>query len=189
MECESLSGAGPCFALCGIAPQAGQAAWVAPTASLVGDVRLGKDASVWFGAVLRGDNEPVIVGEAANIQDNCVLHADPGAPLSIGARTTVGHLAMLHGATVGEACLIGIGSVLLNHCQLGPCTIVGAGTLIPEGKSFPGGVLVMGRPGRVVRGLTEAELAFLPKSAEKYVANARRFAGGLSLPGGAQPKG
>ncbi|MDR0997027.1 MAG: gamma carbonic anhydrase family protein [Zoogloeaceae bacterium] len=169
------------YALDGIAPQTAKAAWIAPNAAVIGDVRLGQDASIWFGATLRGDNEPIMIGEAANIQDNSVLHTDPGAPLTIGARTTVGHLVMLHGATIGEECLIGIGSVLLNHCEIGARSIVGAGTLIPEGKRFPEGVLILGRPGKIVRELTAEEIAFLPESARKYVNNARRFAAGLRV--------
>src|SRR5512132_2476642 len=127
--------------------------WIAPTAVVIGDVRLAHNASVWWQAVLRGDNEPISLGENANVQDGCVLHADPGFPLTIGKDVTVGHLAMLHGCTIGDNCLIGIGAVILNGAVIGRNCLIGAKALIPEGKGIPENSLVMGAPGKAVRQL------------------------------------
>jgi carbonic anhydrase/acetyltransferase-like protein (isoleucine patch superfamily) len=150
--------------------------WVAPTATVIGRVRLGRAASVWFGAVLRGDNEPIVVGEESNVQDGAILHTDPGASLEIGPRVTVGHRAMLHGCTVGEGSLVGIGAILLNHVEVGAGCLIGAHTLIPENKKIPPRSLVMGTPGKVVRTLTDDEVGRLVLSAEHYVENWRRYA-------------
>lgn len=150
--------------------------WVAPTAVLIGRVRLRQDASVWFGAVLRGDNEPITVGERSNIQEGCTLHTDMGSPLTIGPDCTIGHMAMLHGCTIGRNSLIGIGAVVLNNAVIGENCLIGAKALIPEGKVIPDGSLVMGVPGKVVRQLTPAEIAGLTHSAEHYVENWHRFA-------------
>jgi carbonic anhydrase/acetyltransferase-like protein (isoleucine patch superfamily) len=158
-----------------IAPQLGRNVWVAPNASVIGDIRLADEASVWFGAVLRGDNDPIVVGEQSNIQDHAVLHTDKGAPLTLGARVTVGHLAMLHGCTIGDGSLIGMSAVLLNRCQIGHHCIVGAHALIPEGKIFPDRVLIVGSPARVVRELSNEEVARLEQSALHYAENAQRF--------------
>lgn len=150
--------------------------WVAPNAILIGKVRLAAMASVWYGAVLRGDNEPIVVGERSNIQDGCVLHTDMGAPLTIGDDCTIGHMAMLHGCTIGRNSLIGIGAVVLNHARIGDNCLIGAKALIPEGKVIPDGSLVMGVPGKVVRQLSPAEIEGLTHSAAHYVENWQRFA-------------
>jgi len=160
-------------------PQIAASAWVAPNATVIGDARLGDNVSIWWNAVLRGDNDPIHIGANSNIQDGSVLHTDEGVPMHIGANVTVGHMVMLHGCTVGDNALIGIGSVILNRAVIGKHSIVGANTLIPEGKVFPDGVLVVGSPGKVVRELSEEEKARLQKSADHYVDNARRYANRL----------
>ncbi len=162
-----------------ITPRLGQEVWIAPNATLIGDIRLEDRASVWFNAVLRGDNDPICIGPETNIQDGSILHTDAGIPLQLGARVTVGHQVMLHGCTVGDGSLIGIGSILLNRCSIGKHCIVGANTLIPEGKTFPDRVLIVGSPGKVVRELSDEDVARLEKSAAHYVANARRYRLGL----------
>jgi carbonic anhydrase/acetyltransferase-like protein (isoleucine patch superfamily) len=150
--------------------------WVAPNAVVVGRVRLLRNASVWFGAVLRGDTEWIEVGENSNIQDNSVLHTDPGCPLTIGANVTVGHQVMLHGCTIGDGSLIGIGSIVLNRTKIGRNCLIGANTLIGEGKDIPDNSMVLGSPGRVVRTLDETAAALLKLSADHYAGNWRRFA-------------
>ena len=150
--------------------------WVAPTAVLVGNVVLHRDASVWWGAVLRGDNEPITVGERSNVQDGAVLHTDMGSPLTLGRDVTVGHQAMLHGCTVGDGSLIGIGAVVLNGAVIGRGCLIGAKALIPEGKVIPDGALVVGSPGKVVRELDDAARQVLLAGAAHYVENARRYA-------------
>jgi carbonic anhydrase/acetyltransferase-like protein (isoleucine patch superfamily) len=149
--------------------------WIAPTAVLIGKVRLGKNASVWWHSVLRGDNEPITVGEGSNIQDGCVLHTDLGFPLVIGQGVTVGHMAMLHGCTIGDGSLIGIGAVILNGATIGRNCLIGAKALIPEGKSIPDNSLVMGAPGKVVREVTPEHLARMRKDTEHYVGNWQRY--------------
>ncbi len=144
----------PLYTIDGLAPQLAAGAFAAPSADLIGDVRLGPRASVWFGAVIRADNTPIILGEETNFQDGAIGHSDPGAPLTIGARVTVGHQAILHGCTVGDDCLIGMGAKVLNHAVLGPECLLGAGALVTEGKTFEGGSLIVGVPARVVRPLT-----------------------------------
>ncbi len=156
-------------------PVLGHEAWVAPNATIIGDVRLGDQASVWWNAVVRGDNDTITIGAGSNIQDGSVLHADDGVPLTIGANVTVGHLVMLHGCTVGEQSLIGIKSVILNKAVIGRHCIIGANSLIPEGKVIPERSLVMGSPGKVVRQLTDEEVARLLLAAQGYVDNARRY--------------
>ena len=153
--------------------------WIAPNATVLGDVILKRDASVWFGVVIRGDNDPITIGERSNIQDNSVLHTDEGVPLTIGADVTVGHQAMLHGCTVGDNSLIGIGATVLNRAVIGKNCIIGAHALIPEGKVIPDNSLVVGAPGRVIRELGEAEAGFLKASAAHYVRNWKRYAAGL----------
>jgi carbonic anhydrase/acetyltransferase-like protein (isoleucine patch superfamily) len=154
--------------------------WIAPSAIVLGDVILKKNASVWFGAVLRGDNDPIVIGENTNIQDGAVLHSDPGLPLTLGNDVTVGHMAMIHSCDVGDQSLIGIGAVVLARVRIGRNSIVGAGALIPEGKEFPDGVLILGAPARVARQLGEGEIMALKGSAEHYVANWKRYVTDLS---------
>ena len=153
--------------------------WIAPNAVVLGDVILESGASIWFNAVLRGDTDTLSVGENSNIQDGSILHADEGVPLLIGRDVTVGHKAMLHGCTVGDNSLIGIGAVVLNGAVIGKNCLIGANSLIPEGKVIPDGSLVMGQPGKVVRELTEAQIAGITMSAAHYVQNWKRFAANL----------
>jgi carbonic anhydrase/acetyltransferase-like protein (isoleucine patch superfamily) len=154
--------------------------WVAANATLIGHVVLERNASVWFGAVLRGDNEPIVVGENSNVQDNSVLHTDMGQPLTIGADVTVGHKVMLHGCTIGDGSLIGIGSIILNGARIGRQCIIGANSLIAEGKEIPDRSLVMGSPGRVVRTLEPAQAEAIAAGARHYVANWKRYRAGLA---------
>jgi carbonic anhydrase/acetyltransferase-like protein (isoleucine patch superfamily) len=154
--------------------------FVAPNATVIGSVILHDCASVWFNVVIRGDNDPIVVGERTNIQDGSVLHTDLGVPLTLGRGVTVGHKAMLHGCTVGDHSLIGINSVVLNRARIGSHCIIGANALIPEGKEIPDGSLVMGTPGKVIRPLTEQERQGLVLSAEHYVENFRRYVRGLT---------
>jgi carbonic anhydrase/acetyltransferase-like protein (isoleucine patch superfamily) len=153
--------------------------WVAPSASVIGNVILHSNASVWFGAVLRGDNDPITVGPDSNIQDGSVLHTDMGSPLTLGRGVTVGHKAMLHGCEVGDYSLIGIGAVVLNGVRIGRNCIIGANALITEGKIIPDNSLVVGQPGKVVRERDPAHIAVLQMSAEHYVQNWKRFAAEL----------
>src|SRR5215217_8877879 len=169
----------PLYRLGDAEPQLEPGAWAAPSADLIGDVRLAPRASVWFGAVIRADNTPIIIGEESNIQDGAIGHSDPGAPLTIGARVTVGHQAILHGCNVADDCLVGMGAKILNGAFLGPECLVGAGALITEGKRFEDGGLIIGSPARLVRPLTEAEKAALRLSAAHYAEKAVRYAAGL----------
>ena len=153
--------------------------WIAPSACVVGNVILKRNASVWFGAVLRGDNDPIEIGEDSNVQDNSVLHTDHGSALTIGARVTVGHMVMLHGCTIGDGSLVGIGSIVLNGARIGRRCIIGAGSLITEGKEIPDNSLVMGSPGKVVRTLEPAQAMAIEAGALHYVENWKRFAAGL----------
>ncbi len=167
------------YALDGQAPEIAEGVWVAPDAVLVGRVRLKTRANVWFGVVARGDNEWIEVGEGSNVQEHVVLHTDMGFPLTIGRHVTVGHKAMLHGCTIGDGSLIGMGATVLNGARIGKGCLIGAGALVTEGKEIPDGSLVMGAPGRVVRTLDAEGQARLLKSAEGYRKNAARFAAGL----------
>jgi carbonic anhydrase/acetyltransferase-like protein (isoleucine patch superfamily) len=153
--------------------------WIAPSADVMGRVRLLKDASVWFGAVLRGDNEWLTIGEGSNVQDGCVLHSDVGAPLTVGRDCTVGHKAILHGCTIGNNSLIGMGAIVLNHAVIGKNCLVGAGALIPERKVIPDNSLVVGAPGKVIRILDDEAVVRITKAAQSYVRNWKRFAAGL----------
>jgi carbonic anhydrase/acetyltransferase-like protein (isoleucine patch superfamily) len=153
--------------------------WVAPTAVLIGKVILEEDASVWFGSVLRGDNEPIKVGARSNIQEGCVLHTDPGFPLTIAEGCTIGHMVMLHGCTIGRGSLIGIGSIILNGARIGEECLIGANTLIPEGKEIPPRSMVLGSPGKIMRQLSDEDAARFGAAAGRYVKNWRRFAQGL----------
>ena len=166
------------YALDGISPDLpGEGlCWVAPDAAVIGKVKLERMASVWFGAVLRGDNELLLVGENSNIQDGCVLHSDMGSPLTIGRNCTIGHKAILHGCSIGDNSLIGMGATVLNNAQIGRNCLIGANALVTEGKVIPDNSLVMGSPGKVVRELDAAAAARLPLSAEGYVRNWQRFA-------------
>jgi len=153
--------------------------WIAPDAQVIGRISLGPDASIWFGAVLRGDNEPITIGARSNVQDGAMLHADAGYPCTVGADVTVGHHAILHGCTVGDAALIGMGATLLNGARIGAGSIVGANALVTEGKEFPERSLIVGSPAKAVRTLDEAAVERLRASAAHYVANWRRYAAGL----------
>lgn len=167
------------YELDGVAPQLADGTWVADSAEVVGSVVLGENVSVWFGAVLRGDTEPLTIGRNSNVQDLSVLHADAGCPLTIGENVTIGHQVMLHGCTVGDNSLIGIQAVVLNKAKIGRNSIVGAGSVVTEGKEFPDNSLIIGSPAKVVRTLDDAAAAKLRASAEHYVDNGRRFAKGL----------
>jgi carbonic anhydrase/acetyltransferase-like protein (isoleucine patch superfamily) len=171
----------PLYSIDDVSPTLADGAWAAPSADLIGDVRLGARASVWFGAVIRADNTPILIGEESNFQDGAIGHSDPGAPLTIGARVTVGHQAILHGCTIADDCLIGMGAKVLNGAVLGPECLVGAGALITEGKQFEGGLLIVGTPARVVRPLTDAEKAGLRFSAAHYADKCARYAAALRL--------
>ena len=160
-------------------PRLHESAWVADSATVLGDVELEEDASVWFGAVLRGDTELLRVGRGSNVQDGSVLHADSGYPTTIGDGVTIGHMVTLHGCTIGEGSLVGIGSVILNGARIGRNCLVGARSLVTEGKSFPEGSLIMGAPAVVVRSLSAEQIENVRRSAAHYVANARRFRDGL----------
>jgi carbonic anhydrase/acetyltransferase-like protein (isoleucine patch superfamily) len=153
--------------------------WVADSASVIGAVLLRHNTSVWFGAVIRGDREPITIGENSNVQDLAVLHTDPGFPLTVGRNCTIGHKALLHGCTVGDDTLIGINAVVLNGARIGKQCLIGAGALIPEGKEIPDGSLVMGVPGRVVRELTPEQRANLVRMADNYASNFKRYKSGL----------
>jgi carbonic anhydrase/acetyltransferase-like protein (isoleucine patch superfamily) len=167
------------YALDGIVPELGEGVWVAPDANIIGKVVLEAGSNVWFGVTMRGDNEEIRVGAGSNVQENCVLHTDMGFPLVIGANCTIGHKAMLHGCSIGEGSLIGMGATILNGARIGRGCLIGAGALVTEGKEIPDGSLVMGAPGKVVRMLDEAGRERLLKSAEGYRRNAQRFAKGL----------
>jgi carbonic anhydrase/acetyltransferase-like protein (isoleucine patch superfamily) len=169
------------YALEGLLPQIAATAWVAPDANVIGRVVLEDEASVWFGATLRGDNEEIRVGAGSNIQEASILHTDMGFPLIIGANCTIGHRAMLHGCTIGDGSLIGMGATILNGAKIGRGCLIGASALITEGKEIPDGSLVMGAPGKVVRLLDAEAQARLLASAAGYRANARRFLAGLAV--------
>jgi carbonic anhydrase/acetyltransferase-like protein (isoleucine patch superfamily) len=154
--------------------------WIAPDAHVIGRVTLGRDVGVWFGAVLRGDNEPIDVGQGTNIQEGVMVHVDPGFPVEIGPGCTIGHHAIVHGCTIGGNSLVGMGAVILNGARIGRDCIVGAGALVTEGKTFPDGSLIIGSPARAVRSLDENAIAGLRKSATTYVKNFRRNAAGLN---------
>jgi carbonic anhydrase/acetyltransferase-like protein (isoleucine patch superfamily) len=155
--------------------------WIAPSADVIGKVRLLDNASIWFGAVLRGDNEWITVGQGSNVQEGCVLHTDMGAPLTIGTNCTIGHKAILHGCQIGDNSLIGMGAIVLNHAKIGKNCLIGAGALIPEGKVIPDNSLVVGQPGKIIRVLGEEAAARLTASAVSYQKNWKSFASGLTL--------
>jgi len=167
------------YALGDMAPQIAEDAWVAPDANIIGDVVLGAQTSVWFGATLRGDNEPITIGAGTNVQENVVMHTDPGFPVDIAENCTIGHKALLHGCRIGPGALIGMGAIVLNGAVIGEGALIGAGALITEGKEIPAGSLVMGAPGKVVRTLDETAREGLLRSAENYRIKAARFANEL----------
>lgn len=167
------------YELDGISPEIAASAWVADSAQVMGEVKIGGDASIWFGTVVRGDTSSITIGEGSNVQDASVLHADLGMPLVIGRHVTVGHQVMLHGCTIGDESLIGIGSIVLNGAKIGKNCLVGAGALVTEGKEFPDGSMIIGSPARVVKQLTPEQMQGLRQSAQHYIDNAHRFKAGL----------
>ena len=167
------------YELDGVAPRVAASAWVADNAQVMGDVSIGEGASVWFGTTVRGDTDTITIGAGSNVQDGSVLHADDGVPLNIGENVTVGHQVMLHGCTIGDESLIGIGAIVLNGAKIGKNCLVGAGSLVTEGKEFPDGSMILGSPAKVVRQLTPEQIEGLRRSAEHYRANAERFRRGL----------
>jgi carbonic anhydrase/acetyltransferase-like protein (isoleucine patch superfamily) len=167
------------YELDGVAPQLGTGAWVADSAEVIGNVQLGENASIWFGAVLRGDNETMTIGRNSNVQDMSMLHSDPGSPLTIGENVTIGHQVMLHGCTIGDNSLIGIQAVVLNNAKIGRNSIVGAGSVVTEGKEFPDNSLIFGSPAKVMRTISDEDAARLRHGSEHYVNNAVRYAKGL----------
>lgn len=156
-------------------PRLGKGTWIAHNATVIGSVETGENVNVWYNVVIRGDNDPIVIGDNTNIQDGSVLHNDDGVPLVIGSNVTVGHMVMLHGCTIGDGSLIGINAVVLNHAVVGKNCIIGANALIPEGKVIPDRSLVVGSPGRVIRELTDADIAGLRANAQHYVENARLY--------------
>jgi carbonic anhydrase/acetyltransferase-like protein (isoleucine patch superfamily) len=171
----------PVYALENVAPEIAQDCFIAPDAVLIGKIRVLKGASIWFGAVLRGDNDWITIGPNSNVQDHSIIHADPGQPVTIGRGVTIGHRVIVHSATVGDGSLIGMGSILLNRARIGARSLVGAGALVTEDKSFEDGMMILGAPARAVRDLSPEQVAGIEKSAEVYVANARRYAEKLKL--------
>ena len=165
----------PIYSLDGVRPDIADNAYVAPSAQIIGNVKMADHSSVWFGAVIRGDNDLIEIGARTNIQDNSVLHTDPGIPLIIGDGVIVGHRVMLHGCKIGENTLIGIGATILNGAVIGKNCIIGAHSLITEGKVIPDGSMVVGSPGRIIKSLTEQHFQMLRINSEVYVANAKRF--------------
>jgi carbonic anhydrase/acetyltransferase-like protein (isoleucine patch superfamily) len=166
----------PVYALDDIRPEIAQDCWIAPDAVVIGKVRILKGASVWFGAVLRGDNEWITIGPNSNVQDHSIIHADPGQPVTVGSGVTIGHRVVVHSAVVGDASLIGMGAILLNRARIGARSLVGAGALVTEDKSFEDGKMILGVPAKAARDLSPEQMAGIARSAEIYVANARRYA-------------
>ena len=170
----------PIYALDGITPEISpDVGWIAPTAVLIGDCHIGPEVGIWFGVVARGDIEPITIGARSNVQENSVLHTDKGFPLSIGENCTIGHSAIIHGCTIGDNTLIGMGATVLNGARIGNDCLIGAGAIVTEGKEIPDNSLVVGAPGKVIRTLDEEAIAGLTASADRYVKNAKRFAMGL----------
>jgi carbonic anhydrase/acetyltransferase-like protein (isoleucine patch superfamily) len=172
----------PLYAIDGVAPQLEDenSNWIAPDATLIGNVRLGRNVSIWFGVTIRGDNEAIVIGARSNVQEHTVMHTDPRFPLTVGEGCTIGHRAMLHGCTIGDNSLVGMGAIVLNGARIGKNSLVGAGALVTEGKEFPDNSLIIGSPAKAVRTLDAAAVADLRAAAEHYVANGRRFKAGLS---------
>jgi carbonic anhydrase/acetyltransferase-like protein (isoleucine patch superfamily) len=165
----------PLYEYDGKRPTVPESAWVAPSAELIGDVVLGEDASIWFGAVIRGDNTPIVIGAGTNVQEGTVMHSDAGVPLTIGADVTVGHQAMLHGCTIGDHVLVGMGATVLNGAVIGEGCLIGAGALVTEGKVFPPRSLIVGAPAKAVRTLDEATVERLKLSAAHYAEKAKAY--------------
>lgn len=170
----------PLYAIDGHAPQVPGDSWVAPSADLIGDVQLGHEVGVWFGAVIRADNTPIVLGDRTNIQEGAMLHSDPGVPLRVGNDCTIGHHAILHGCTIGDRVLIGMGAIVLNNAVIGDDCLVGAGALVTEGKTFPPGSLIVGSPARAVRELPPEGLTALKASAAGYAARQAHFRANLT---------
>ena len=173
----------------GVWPKIAPTAFIAPTAVIVGDVEIGEFASVWFGAVIRGDTAPIRIGERSNVQDNCVIHTDDGAPATIGANCSLGHGAIIHGATVGDGALIGMAATLLNHSEAGAGCIIAAGALLPEGKAIPAGQLALGSPAKVARAVSDAERVRIADGIEHYVEYAREYRASLRAAARREPGG
>ena len=171
----------PVYALGSLTPTIHPQSWIAPDASVIGQVQLERNVSIWWNCVLRGDTDLLFVGENTNIQDGSVLHTDPGLQLIIGRDVTIGHRVILHGCTIGDGCLIGMGATLLNRAVIGKNCLIGANTLITENKEIPDGSMVMGSPGKVVRPLTPPEIQMLALSAQHYVHNAKRYRAELAM--------
>jgi carbonic anhydrase/acetyltransferase-like protein (isoleucine patch superfamily) len=169
----------PIYELDGAKPEIAADCWVAPDAVLIGKVRLLQGANIWFGAVLRGDNEWITIGPNSNVQDHSIIHADPGQPVTIGGSVTIGHRVIVHSALVGDHSLIGMGAILLNRARIGSRSLVGAGALVTEDKQFEDGKMILGSPAKAVRELSPEQMSGLELSAAIYVANARRYASGL----------
>ncbi len=169
----------PLYAIEGRRPTLADDVWVAPSADVIGDARLGEGASVWFGAVIRADNTPIVVGARTNIQEGAMLHSDPGAPLTVGQGCTIGHHAILHGCTIGDNVLVGMGATILNNAVIGENSLIGANALVTEGKMFPAGSLIVGAPAKAVRDLSPEAIASLKISAAAYAARQRVYAEGL----------
>lgn len=167
------------YSLDGVSPKLADNVYIAPNAQVMGNVEMDAGSSAWFGAVLRGDNDLIKIGARSNVQDNSVLHTDPGMPLTLGEGVIVGHQVMLHGCTIGDNTLIGIGATVLNGAKIGKNCLIGAHALITEGKEIPDGSMVVGAPGKIIRTLNDQQIAMLKLNAEVYVANAKRFKSGL----------
>ena len=173
----------PIYSLGTLTPKIDPQSWIAPNAALMGNVEIACNVSIWWGATLRGDMDLLSIGENPNLQDGTVVHTDPGIPVLIGKNVTVGHRVILHGCTVGDNSLIGMGATLLNRAVIGKNCLIGANSLIPEGRVIPDRSLVVGSPGRIVRELSDEEVANLQKSADRYAENWQRFARELKLIG------
>ncbi len=169
----------PLYAIDDTQPQVPASSWVAPSADVIGDVRLGEEVGIWFGAVIRADNTPIALGDRTNIQEGAMLHSDPGVPLTIGGDCTVGHHAILHGCTIGNRVLVGMGATVLNHAVIADDCLIGAGALVTEGKTFPPGSLIVGVPARAVKELPPETIAALKQSAAGYAERQAHFAAGL----------